>query len=123
MRTDSPAEVFALQLNQERFSFADVHRRRPEPAGFPQHRDQPRSSCRCRCTPAASCPAGSRRPGLASAAAADTAGWAGDQAALAAAEAYVMVEQAREYVALLQRARDTVQAHVELGAGLRRSRG
>ena len=40
--------------------------------------------------------------------------WAGEQAALAAAEAYVMVEQAAEYAGLLERARETMAAHVAL---------
>ncbi len=37
-----------------------------------------------------------------------------DNAALAAAEAYVMVAQAEEYAALLHKSRDTVAAHVKL---------
>lgn len=113
MRTDSPAEVFAMQLNQQRFSFAAFT------AGDPNRPDFLNTAI-SRLELSLPLYTGGELSGrvsqarLASAAAADTAGWAGDQAALAAAEAYVTVEQAREYVALLQRARDTVKAHVEL---------
>ena len=113
MRTNSPAEVFALQLNQQRFSFAAFTATDPNRPDF-------LNTAISRVEVSFPLYAGGELSGrvsqarLASAAAADTADWAGDQAALAAAEAYVTVEQAREYVALLQRARDTVQAHVEL---------
>ncbi|MGZ6989369.1 MAG: TolC family protein, partial [Thermoanaerobaculia bacterium] len=40
--------------------------------------------------------------------------WVADNAALSAAEAYVMVAQAEEYAALLHKSRDTVAAHVKL---------
>ena len=113
MRTDSPAEVFAMQLNQQRFSFAAFT------AGDPNRPDF-LNTAMSRVELSLPLYTGGELSGrvsqarLASAAAAETAGWAGDQAALAAAEAYVTLEQAREYVALLQRARDTVKAHVEL---------
>ncbi len=111
MRTDSPAEVFALELNQQRFSFAAFTAADPNRPDF-------LNTAISRVELSLPLYTGGELSGrvsqarLASAAAADNAGWAGDQAALAAAEAYVTVEQAREYVALLQRARDTVQAHV-----------
>ncbi|HEX7528630.1 MAG TPA: TolC family protein, partial [Thermoanaerobaculia bacterium] len=51
---------------------------------------------------------------LAAAAASGTSTWTADNAALSAAEAYVMVAQAEEYAALLHKSRDTVAAHVKL---------
>ncbi len=113
IRTDSPAEVFALTLNQGRFSFADLVR------GDPNH-PAPRNAAVSRLELAVPVYTGGElagRVGQAEAAvqaAAAHAAWAADRAALAAAEAYVAVAQAREYLALVQRSRDTVAAHVAL---------
>jgi outer membrane protein len=113
IRTDSPAEAFALKLNQARFSFADFV------AGDP-NRPQALNTAISRVQLSLPLYTGGELSGritqaqLAAAAGDDTAAWASEQAALAAAESYVRVEQAREYVGLLERARETVHAHVEL---------
>jgi outer membrane protein len=111
--TDSPAEAFALKLNQERFSFADFLTSDPNnPARL--------NTAITRLELMMPIYTGGELGGRISQAqsAADAAAlrqkWTADQAALAAAEAYVMVDQANEYVALLERARDTVQAHVSV---------
>ncbi len=111
--TDSPADAFALKLNQERFSFADFLISDPnDPARLetsitrleaqvPLYTGGELSGRIAQAKHAAEAAAFSRTR-------------AGDEAALAAAEAYVMLEQAQEFVALLERARETVAAHVEL---------
>ena len=112
-RTDSPAEVFALKLNQGQFSFADFVASDP-------NRPSPLNAAISRVELLLPVYTGGELSGrisqadLASKAGRDGATWAGEQAALAAAEAYVQLEQAREYVSLLERARATMQAHVEL---------
>lgn len=113
IRTDSPADAFALQLNQERFSFADFMSADPnDPATL--------DTAITRLQIALPIYTGGElsgriaQAGLAASAAERSAAWIADNAALAAAEAYVAVAQAREYAALLERARDTVAAHVEL---------
>ncbi len=112
-RTDSPAEVFAFQLNQERFSFSDFVTSDPNDP-------EPLDTAITRLALSLPIYTGgelARRASQAEAAAAAAAeqeAWIGHQAALAAAEAYVMLEQAREYAALLERARDAVAAHVDL---------
>ncbi|HPW55057.1 MAG: TolC family protein [Thermoanaerobaculaceae bacterium] len=112
-RTDSPAEAFALKLNQERFSFADFMTSDP-------NRPDPLDTAITRVEATIPLFTGGELSGriaqaeLAAQAADRQARWAAEQAALAAGEAYVMVEQAREYVALLEKARETVAAHVAL---------
>ena len=110
-RTDSPAEVFAFQLNQERFSFADFVTSDPND---PEPLDTAITRFALTLPIYTGGELGRRKAQAEAAAAAAAEGetWAGHQAAVAAAEAYVMLEQAREYEALLQRARDTVAAHV-----------
>lgn len=112
-RTDSPAEAFALKLNQERFSFADFMTSDP-------NRPDPLNTAITRVEATIPLFTGGELSGriaqaeLAAKAADRQARWVAEQAALAAGEAYVMVEQAREYVALLEKARETVAAHVAL---------
>jgi len=111
--TDSPAEAFALKLNQERFSFADFI------TADPNHPDRLATAI-TRLELALPLYTGGELGSRISQAklAADATSlertWTANQAALAAAEAYVMVDQAREYAALLERARETVQAHVKV---------
>lgn len=111
--TDSPAEAFALVLNQERFSFADFMVNDPNQ---PERLD----TAITRLEIALPLYTGGELSGrIAQASAMSDAAraereWAGSNAALEAAEAYVMLAQAREYRALLGRARETVAAHVEL---------
>jgi outer membrane protein TolC len=110
-RTDSPAEVFAFQLNQERFSFSDFVTSDPND---PEPLDTAITRLALTLPIYTGGELGRRRAQAeaVASAAAENETWAGHQAAVAAAEAYVMLEQAREYEALLERARDTVAAHV-----------
>ena len=111
--TDSPAEAFALTMNQERFSFNDFV------MGDPNDPER-MSTAITRLELVLPIYTGGEIGGrvdqatLAADAAARQAEWAGHQAALAAAEAFAMLDQARELAALLERARETVRAHVEL---------
>jgi len=111
--TDSPAEAFALTMNQERFSFNDFV------TGDPNEPDR-MSTAITRLEITLPVYTGGEIGGrvdqatLAADAAARQAEWAGHQAALAAAEAFAMLDQAKELAALLERARETVLAHVEL---------
>jgi outer membrane protein len=112
-RTDSPAEVFALKLNQERFSFADFTATDPNrPAAL--NTAISRVELSLPLYTGGELSARITQAELSAGAGNDSATWAGEQAALAAAEAYVKVAQAREYVELLQRARETMRAHVEM---------
>jgi outer membrane protein TolC len=113
IRTDSPAEAFALKLNQERFSFASfmtADPNRPEKLNTGISRFQldlplyTGGELAARITQAEQFAASKSQERV----------WEENRAALAAAEAYVALAQAREYVSLLEKARDTVQAHVAL---------
>jgi len=112
-RTDSAAEAFALKLNKGAFSFPDFVASDPNSpdwlgaaitrveATLPVFTGGELSARIAQARSAAD-------------AAARTASWMTDRAALDAAEAYVMVAQAEEYARLLTRARETVKAHVDL---------
>lgn len=111
--TDSPAEAFALLLNQERFSFNDFVSSDPN--------DPERlSTAMTRLEVALPLYTGGEITGrvgqatLAAEAAAGQREWTSHQAALAAGEAFVMLDQAQEYARLLERARETVESHVAL---------
>ncbi len=113
IRTDSPAEVFALTLNQERFSFEQLMNSDPNrPAAL--------DTAVTRLELAVPLYTGGELSGrIAQAAsfaeaATRSAARAGDTAALEAAQAYVALAQASEYARLLERARDTVASHVAL---------
>lgn len=113
MRTDSPADVFGLQLNQERFSFQDFV------ATDPNHPDPltnatTRFEIQLPVYTGGALSARIRQAELASEAASDGARRAGDEAAFAAAETYLRLAQARENAALLDRSLATVDAHVKL---------
>jgi len=112
IRTDSPAEVFALKLNQERFSFADFVVTDPNhPAAL--------DTAITRLELALPVYTGndlSSRIGQADAAAKaadDSLVWAGNQAAFEAAQAYVDLAQAQEFVTLLEQSWKTIEAHVD----------
>jgi len=113
IRTDSPADAFALLLNQERFSFPAFV------TGDPNNPD-PLSTAITRLEVEIPIWTGGElstrldQARLAAEAAGDSAGRAGDQAAVAAAEAWIRLAQAREAAALLEKSRETVAAHVEL---------
>jgi outer membrane protein len=112
-RTDSAAEAFALKLNKGAFSF-------PEFVATDPNNPDWLGAAISRVEVNLPIFTGGELSGKiaqarnAADAAGKTAGWAADGAALAAAEAYVMVAQAEEYARLLARSRDTVLAHVEL---------
>jgi outer membrane protein len=113
VRTDSPAEVFAFKLNQGRFAFGDFLTSDP-------NNPEPLNTAISRVELSWPIYTGGALSGrisqaqLAAEARGDTASWEGEQAALAAADAYVAVDQAVEYVGLLERATETMRAHVTL---------
>lgn len=111
--TDSPAEAFAFRLNQQRFSMAefmtaDPNRPSRMETGMTRlHISLPVYS------------GGELRGRISQAELMSQAGKlesarAADIAAQRAGEAFVMVAQAREYVALLEKAQQTVASHVDL---------
>lgn len=114
-RTDSPADAFGLELNQERFSLADFS------LGDPNDPD-PIENALTRLEVEVPIYTGGelggriRQAELGSEAARRTAAWSEDQAAWGAAEAYIRLAQVRERVALLEEVLETVEAHVELAA-------
>lgn len=113
IRTDSPAEVFALELNQERFSFQDFVASDPNrPAALSAATTRLEVSLPVYTGGELS--ARIRQAELAASAAGERARRTGDEVAQAAAEAYLQLAQARERVALLERSLATVSAHVEL---------
>lgn len=113
IRTDSPADAFGLLLNQERFSFSDFV------AGDPNAPDS-LSTAITRIEVEVPLWTGGEistriaQAHLAADAAAETTRRAGDQAAFDAAEAWIRLAQAREAVALFEKSRATVAAHVAL---------
>jgi outer membrane protein TolC len=112
-RTDSPADAFGLTLNQERFSFAqfvagDPNDPRAVEAGIS------RLEMEVPIWTGGEIGVRIRQARLSAAAARETAARAGDTAALGAAQAWIQLAQAREFVRLIGRARETVAAHVEL---------
>lgn len=112
-RTDNPAEVFALKLNQGSFSFSDFVQSDPN-SPAPLSAGITRAEIALPLFTGGELSARIDQATLAAAAAGQTVDWAGNNAALSAAEAYVMVAQAEEYAALLKKARETVAAHVTL---------
>ncbi len=113
IRTDSPADAFGLLLNQERFSFPDFV------SGDPNDPD-PLSTAITRLEVEVPLWTGGElsarlaQARLAAEAAGASAGRTGDVAAVAAAEAWIRLAQAREAAALLEKSRETVAAHVGL---------
>lgn len=112
-RTNNPAEVFALKLNQGTFSFPDFVQSDPN-SPAPINAGITRGEIAVPLFTGGELSGRVNQAKLAAEAAARGVDWAGNSAALAAAEAYVMVAQAEEYAALLSKARETVAAHVEL---------
>lgn len=113
IRTDSPAESFALELNRKEFSFPNFVQSDPNEPGWS-------GTAITRFEAMVPLFTGGELSGRidqarsAADAATSQALWAADTAALAAGEAWVMLAQAEEYVGLLTKARDTVAAHVAL---------
>ncbi len=111
--TDSPAEAFAFRLNQERFSFSDFMVADPN---NPNRLETGITRLEIHLPVYTGGELSGRiaQAGHAADAAGQSRSRAGDEAALAAAEAYLMLKQAQDFAALLERARATVAAHVEL---------
>ncbi len=113
LRTDSPADVFGLLLNQQRFSFDDFV------LGDPNDPD-PLETAITRLEVEVPIYTGGEistrveQARLVAAAAGADAGRTGDRAAVEAAEAWIRLAQAREAADLLSASRETVAAHVEL---------
>ncbi|MGB5661601.1 MAG: TolC family protein, partial [Thermoanaerobaculia bacterium] len=113
MTTNTPAEVFALQLNQGTFSFDDFV------MGDPNNPDWfENATSRFELTLPIYMGGGLSgridQARLAAEADAIRASWAADSAALAAAEAYIRLAQVRENLVLLERSLETVDAHVNI---------
>ena len=113
MRTNNPAEVFALKLNQGVFSFPEFVSSNPNDAS-PLNTGVTRAEVVLPLFTGGELSGRIDQAKLAAASASETSSWVADNAALAAAEAYVMVAEAEEYTALLHKSRDTVAAHVRL---------
>src|SRR5512141_1132849 len=113
MRTNNPAEVFAFKLNHDVFSFPEFASRDPNDAS-PLNTGITRAEVGLPLFTGGELSGRIDQAKLAAASATETSSWVADNAALAAAEAYVMVAQAEEYAALLHKSRDTVAAHVKL---------
>ncbi len=113
IRTDSPADVFGLRLGQERFSFDEFV------AGNPNDPD-PLTVAITRLEVELPVWTGGQlttrieQARLASEAARLDAARVADRAAVAAAEAWIRLAQAREAVLLLERSHETVAAHADL---------
>lgn len=113
LRTDSPADAFGLLLNQERFSFPAFVAGNPN-APDPLNTAITRLEVEVPIWTGGELSTRVRQARLAAEAAGENTGRVGDQAAVAAAEAWIRLGQAREAVALLEHSRATVAAHVEL---------
>ncbi len=113
MRSNNPAEVFAMKLNQGVFSFPEFVASNPNDAS-PLNTSITRAEVVLPLFTGGELSSRIDQAKLAAASASERTSWVADNAALAAAEAYVMVAQAEEYAALLHKSRDTVAAHVKL---------
>jgi len=113
MRTNNPAEVFALKLNQGVFSFPEFVASDPNDAS-PLNTGITRAEIVLPLFTGGELSGRIDQAKLAAEAASGTSTWVADNAALSAAEAWVMVAQAEEYAALLHKSRETVAAHVKL---------
>lgn len=113
IRTDAPADAFGLLLNQERFSFPAFVAGNPN-APDPLNTAITRLEVEVPIWTGGELTTRVRQARLSAEAAGETTDRVGDQAAVAAAEAWIRLGQAREGVALLEHSRETVAAHVEL---------
>lgn len=113
LRTNSPADVFGLQLQQERFSFGDFVDSDP-------NSPDPLTNAMTRFELTMPLYTGSElstridQARLAAESDGIKAIWAEETAALAAAEAYIRLSQAHEAIVLLEHSLETVEAHVAL---------
>ena len=113
IRTDAPADAFGLLLSQERFSFPAFVSGDPN-APDPLNTAITRLEVEMPIWTGGEISTRVRQARLSAQAAEETSGRVGDQAAMAAAEAWIRLGQAREAVRLFEHSRETVAAHVEL---------
>ncbi len=113
MTTNSPAEVFALQLNQGVFSFDDFVMSDPNNPDWFENATS-RFELMLPIYMGGGLSGRIDQARLAAEADEIKTTWAADSAALAAAEAYIRLAQVRENLILLERSLETVEAHVNL---------
>ena len=113
MTTNSPAEVFALQLNQGVFSFEDFVMSDPNNPDWFENATS-RFELMLPIYMGGGLSGRIDQAKLAAEADEIKASWAADSAALAAAEAFIRLAQVRENVILLERSLETVEAHVNI---------
>ena len=113
MTTNTPAEVFAFQLNQGKFSFDDFVMSDPNNPDWFENAIS-RFELMLPIYMGGGLSGRVDQAKLAAEAAEIEASWAADSAALAAAEAYIRLAQVRENVTLLERSLETVEAHVNI---------
>jgi outer membrane protein len=113
MTTNTPAEVFALQLNQGVFSFDDFVMSDPNNPDWFENATS-RFELMLPIYMGGGLSGRIDQAKLAAEADKIKATWAADSAALAAAEAFIRLAQVRENVTLLERSLETVEAHVNI---------
>ncbi len=113
MTTNTPAEVFALQLNQGTFSFDDFVMSDPNNPDWFENATS-RFELMLPIYMGGGLSGRIDQARLAAEAAEIKTTWTADSAALAAAEAYIRLAQVRENVTLLERSLETVEAHVNI---------
>ena len=113
MTTNSPAEVFALQLNQGVFSFEDFVMSDPNNPDWFENATS-RFELMLPIYMGGGLSGRIDQAKLAAEADEIKTSWAADSAALAAAEAYIRLAQVRENLILLERSLETVDAHVNI---------
>ena len=113
MTTNTPAEVFALQLNQGVFSFDDFVMSDPNNPDWFENATS-RFELMLPIYMGGGLSGRIDQAKLAAVADEIKAAWAADSAALAAAEAFIRLAQVRENVILLERSLETVEAHVNI---------
>lgn len=110
--TDSPADVFGLQLSQEEFSFQDFVSGDPNDPDFLDNA-LTRVEVSLPLYTGGEVATRIRQAELGVDAASHQVAWTADEAALGAAVAYIRLAQARERVGLLERSLETVVAHAD----------
>ncbi len=113
VRTDAPAESFAFKMNKEQFSFPEFVSSDPNDPGW-SGTAVTRLEAVWPLFTGGELSTRIKQAERAAEAAEQSAAHTSDRVAVEAAQAYVMVAQAEEYERLLTRARETVEAHVDL---------
>ncbi|MCE7957247.1 MAG: TolC family protein, partial [Acidobacteria bacterium ACB2] len=113
VRTDAPAESFAFKMNKEQFSFPEFVSSDPNDPGW-SGTAVTRLEAVWPLFTGGELSTRIKQAERVAEAAEQSAAHTSDRVAVEAAQAYVMVAQAEEYERLLTRARETVEAHVDL---------